>query len=66
MASVEAARTLKVKPDLIYIDATHDFTNVMHDLIIWYPFVKGHGVLCGDDYYWAHDESKGGGPVKEL
>jgi hypothetical protein len=53
MSSVEAARTLKIKPDLIYLDATHDFTSVMHDLILWYPFVKGHGVLCGDDYYWG-------------
>ena len=22
----------------------------MNDLKKWYPFVKGHGVLCGDDY----------------
>ena len=55
MSSMEAARTLKIKPDLIYIDATHEFSNVMLDLILWFPFVKGHGVLCGDDYYWGHD-----------
>ena len=67
MASLEASTVLKdVKPDLIYIDATHDFTNVMLDLIIWYPFVKGHGTLCGDDYFWADDPSKGGGPVKRA
>jgi len=66
MSSAEAARILDVKPDLIYIDATHDFTNVMLDLILWYPFVKGHGVLCGDDYFWGHDHDRGGGPVKRA
>jgi len=24
----------------------------MKDIKLWYPFVKGHGVLCGDDYNW--------------
>lgn len=66
MSSLEAAKTLQVKPDLVYLDATHDFTNVMLDLIFWYPFVKGHGVLCGDDYFWNHDPYKGGGPVKRA
>lgn len=66
MSSLEASQVLKVKPDLIYLDATHDFTNVMLDLIVWYPFVKGHGIMCGDDYFWADDPSKGGGPVKRA
>ena len=66
MSSLEASQTLKVKPDLIYLDATHDFTNVMLDLIIWFPLVKGHGTMCGDDYFWADDPSKGGGPVKRA
>ena len=25
----------------------------MKDIKQWYPFVKGHGVLCGDDYSWG-------------
>ena len=54
-----------MKPDLIYLDATHDFTNVMLDLILWYPLVKGHGVICGDDYFWGH-EYPNGGPVKRA
>jgi hypothetical protein len=66
MSSAEAAAILKIKPDLIYIDATHEFTSVFYDLILWFPFVKGHGVLCGDDYYWSHNPSKGGGPVKRA
>lgn len=55
MSSVEAAKSLQIKPDLIYLDATHDFYSVYQDLTLWFPFVKGHGVLCGDDYLWGHD-----------
>lgn len=66
LSSAEAAKTLAVKPDLIYIDATHDFTNVYQDLLLWYPFVKGHGILCGDDYLWGDDPANGGGPVKRA
>ncbi|HSW87043.1 MAG TPA: class I SAM-dependent methyltransferase [Rhabdochlamydiaceae bacterium] len=66
MSSIEAASFLKnIKPDLVYIDATHEFNNVLLDLILWFPFVKGHGVLCGDDYYWGH-EYPNGGPVKRA
>lgn len=43
---------LPVYPDLIYIDASHDFESVYADLKAWYPLVKGHGILCGDD--WHH------------
>lgn len=55
MSSIEAAWSLEIKPDLIYLDATHDFYSVYQDLTLWFPFVKGHGVLCGDDYLWGHD-----------
>jgi predicted O-methyltransferase YrrM len=55
MSSYEASRTLDVKPDLIYLDATHDFYSVYEDLCNWFPFVQGHGVLCGDDYLWGYD-----------
>lgn len=59
--SIEAARYLNlmgVKPDLVYIDASHDTESVLADLRAWYPFVKGHGILCGDD--WNH------GPVEKA
>lgn len=52
MSSKEAALALKVKPDLVYIDATHETEAVYNDLKIWFPFVKGHGILCGDDWTW--------------
>ena len=55
MSSIEAAWSLDIHPDLIYLDATHDFYSVYQDLTLWFPFVQGHGVLCGDDYLWGHD-----------
>lgn len=53
MPSVEAEKELTdVMPDLIYIDAAHDEASVFQDLTVWYPHVKGHGILCGDDWGW--------------
>lgn len=50
MDSLEAAKALDIRPDLVYIDAAHDEESVYNDLVAWFPLVKGHGVLCGDDY----------------
>ena len=51
--STEAARYLSEVPvDLVYIDASHDTESVYKDLTAWYPLVKDHGILCGDD--WHH------------
>ncbi len=51
MDSLEAVKQLShVKPDLIYIDASHDALSVYKDLQAWYPLVQGHGILCGDDW----------------
>ncbi len=52
MDSVKATKKLKIKPDLIYLDASHDTKSVLKDLRAWYPFVKKRGILCGDDYVW--------------
>jgi predicted O-methyltransferase YrrM len=56
MSSLEAApiiRSMGVVPDLVYIDASHDTESVLADLNAWFPFVKGHGILCGDDWTWG-------------
>jgi len=36
--------------DFVYIDAGHDFKNVMRDILMWYPKIKQGGVICGHDY----------------
>jgi predicted O-methyltransferase YrrM len=57
MSSLEAALQLKsigAIPDLIYIDASHDTKSVYADLNAWFPFVQGHGILCGDDWRWSN------------
>jgi len=57
MTSEEAAANLQIVPDLIYVDATHEYNEVYQDIKRWFPFVKGHGVLCGDDYNWGYETS---------
>jgi len=55
MSSLEAAEQMKLMgiiPDFIYIDASHDTESVLADLEAWFPFVKGHGIICGDDWTW--------------
>ncbi|MBS0603535.1 MAG: class I SAM-dependent methyltransferase [Verrucomicrobia bacterium] len=42
-----------ISPDLIYVDASHDEKSVYDDLTAYFPLVKGHGVICGDDYIWG-------------
>jgi len=42
-----------IKPDIIYVDASHDEDSVYNDLVAYYPLVKGHGTICGDDWGWG-------------
>ncbi len=53
MDSLEAAKILDVKADLIYIDASHVTEAVYQDIIHWYPHLKEGGVFCGDDFCWG-------------
>lgn len=56
MTSLQAAQylgnNLDTPADLIYLDAGHDTKSVYNDMCAWYPFVEGHGLLCGDDWCW--------------
>lgn len=52
MDSLEAAHTIHVIPDMVYVDASHETEAVYRDLCAWYPLVKGRGILCGDDWKW--------------
>ena len=37
--------------DFIYIDASHRWSGVALDLILWYPKVKWGGIFAGHDYW---------------
>ena len=39
-----------VRPDVLHIDAGHDYQSVMADLKAWWPQLKDGGILIGDDY----------------
>lgn len=52
MTSVEASKQVKDGSlDFVYIDAMHDFDNVMTDIITWVPKVKKEGIISGHDYF---------------
>lgn len=53
MESRKAAECCSIYPDLVYIDGSHTYKAVLQDLKAWWPLIKGHGILCGDDYYNA-------------
>ena len=41
--------------DMVFIDASHDFDNVMTDLKAWYPKVRSGGEFAGHDYFYSVD-----------
>lgn len=50
---VTAARWFRQKginADLIYIDASHEYEDVLADIEAYWPIVKPGGVIFGDDY----------------
>ena len=45
--------------DFVFIDASHDYDNVLKDIKAWYPKVKPDiGVIAGHDYSWCDDVKK--------
>jgi Methyltransferase domain len=40
----------KIVPDLIYIDASHDYADVYRDIVAFFNLLRLGGVLLGDDY----------------
>jgi predicted O-methyltransferase YrrM len=52
--SINAFQLLKarnIRPDVLHIDAGHDYQSVLADLKAWWPQLKEGGVLIGDDYF---------------
>lgn len=43
-------RELGVKFDFVYLDASHEYGDVLADLREWWPLVDEGGVLVGDDF----------------
>jgi hypothetical protein len=53
MDSVEASTRFPDRHfDYIYIDAAHDYNNVMRDLRAWYPKIKDGGIFAGHDWWY--------------
>jgi predicted O-methyltransferase YrrM len=50
MNSLDAAHTLEVQADLIYIDGSHEEEDVFNDVCAWSKKLNPHGIICGDDY----------------
>lgn len=46
-----ALKILEVKPDLIYIDAGHEYMSVVQDLHVYSDILRDGGYLLGDDYH---------------
>lgn len=54
MDSVNAChllRHLKAEPDIIYIDAGHDYESVSQDLRLYSELLRPKGMLIGDDWF---------------
>lgn len=44
--------------DFIFIDASHDYDNVLKDIQAWFPKIKQQGVISGHDYSWGPEVKK--------
>ncbi len=56
--SLIASRRLKkldIKTDMVYLDGSHHYDDVLADLNAFWPLVKVGGVLFGDDYFTFMD-----------
>ena len=40
--------------DMIFIDGSHEYADVLDDLAAWEPALKRHGIFAGHDYDHAH------------
>lgn len=40
----------RIRADMVYIDGSHEYDQVLSDLHAYWPLLKDNGVLFGDDY----------------
>ena len=51
MASIHASRLFENNSlDFVFIDASHEYSDVKNDILAWKPKVKKDGILAGHDY----------------
>ena len=48
--ALEIFKYYKLEPDLIYVDASHEYEAVTEDITGWWSILKQNGTLLGDDY----------------
>lgn len=48
--ALEVLKYYKLEPDLIYVDASHEYEAVKEDIKGWSSILKQNGTLMGDDY----------------
>lgn len=61
MKSVDAAKLYADQSiDVVWIDASHNYQDVLDDMNAWYPKVKIGGMLAGHDFLMSHPASREG------
>lgn len=59
--SVEASKKFEDESlDIVFIDASHKYYDVLNDINHWYPKIKKGGIICGHDYVIGHKVSEMG------
>lgn len=49
--AAQILRNFSLRPDLVYIDGSHEYIDVYLDLCAYHPLLKSDGVLIGDDLF---------------
>ncbi len=57
LEAIEVFESEGIQPDLVYIDASHIENSLYEELQAYFPLIKGHGLLCGDDWLWVAVQS---------
>lgn len=53
MTSLQASAYLDNNISAVFLDAAHDYKNVLLDIKSWILKIKPGGILCGHDYTWT-------------
>ena len=52
LTSLEASKKFKDESlEFVFIDASHEYEDVLNDLQAWFPKIKKGGILAGHDCY---------------